>query len=596
MSDVTGPIISSTETLHEIAKAEWPKSDIAFLSDILSRYYRQPMPFEPEVYKNVDTQPVNIRLAVQNDPFFQKVGRSLHALDFNEIEKAKFAHEAAAEMIAVFLLFEKNLDVLEAVFNNPRLPTKVLLDYVNLIKERDIDRQDDKILRLAQQTLKRRSRRIVKARDILTISKGPINQDRMLSLLTYAMDEDPMIVKAAFNVLQSLHSVFVKEMLDFDDLVEKLRERAPRATGIDIFRSLHETIRQVLGFLDLNQMLGGVDRTDPTGAQIALRNSLRKRKLWQLEKTKDDPTDLFNLTVLAYLHLDKDQSIREQASAILQIDDVIEVLDDETVPRHIVHSILSLLENHPDDKIRARASEVRLQEVERLNRKMKEIETSINAYFDVIFQSLGYSRINDQKDAIQMLKGAGGFLEQYAAEASHVEPHTKKMVTDYMQAAIQHFQTSINTLYLDTKKELFAELDEIRSMVRYVLDLKQFRFQDERQRDEDLDESLLGKAVMIWRTAISQYLGRIKDLEEMLHMKWMKLMQDAEPGKKAEVMEDELHGAFLEIEMMHKRNIDCKLRIPCRECKRRGCASERFLIQVDFMLDEMISNFGHAKA
>lgn len=584
------------EVLQEIAKGEWSKTDIAFLSDILDRYYRQPMPFELEVYKSVDTQPVNIRVAVQNDPFFQKVGRSIHALDFSEVEKAKFAHDASTEMIAVFLLFEKNLDVLEAVFNNPRLPTKVLLDYVNLIKERDIDRQDDKILRQAQQTLKRRSRRIVKARDILTISKGAINQDRMLSLLVYAMDDDPMIVKAAFNVLQSLHSVFVKEMLDFDDLIDKLRERAPHATGIDIFNALHETVRQVLKFLDVNQMLGGVDRTDPTGAQISLRNSLRKRKLHQLEKTKDDPTDLFNLTVLSYLHLDKDKSIQEKAAEVLQIEDVIEVLEDETIPRRIVHGILDQLEKHPDETIRAKASAVRLREVERLNKKMKEIETSINAYFDVIFQSLGYSRINDQKDAIQVLKGANGFLEQYGSEGQHVDPQTRKIVADYLHAAIQHFQNSINTLYLDTKKELFGELDEIRSMVRYVLDLKQFRFQDERQRDEELDESLLVKAVMIWRTAISQYLGRIKDLEEMLHMKWMKLMHDNEPSKKTEVLEDELHGAFMEIEMMHKRNVDCKLRLPCRECKRRGCASERFLIQVEFMLDEMISNFQHESA
>lgn len=309
-----------------------------------------------------------------------------------------------------------------------------------------------------------------------------------------------------------------------------------------------------------------------------------------MDKCKEDPTDPFRLTLLAYFHLDRDTTIREKAAEILHVDDILDVVDDENVPRRLVQKILTTLESHTDEKTREMVREARIKEVERLNKRLREIEVSVNAYFDVIFQSLGYNRINDKKDAIQALKNASMILQQYAVE-SKTDTTQNRGVIEYLNKATQYFENTINALYMDTKHGLFSELDEIRSMVHYVLDLKHFRFQDEKQKESDVDDSLLQKAVMIWRTAISQYLGRIKDLEEMLHMKWVKWLQENEPTKKPEWMEDELHGAFLEIEIMHKKEVDCKLRIPCRECKRRGCASERFLLQVDFMLEEILSNF-----
>lgn len=100
---------------------------------------------------------------------------------------------------------------------------------------------------------------------------------------------------------------------------------------------------------------------------------------------------------------------------------------------------------------------------------------------------------------------------------------------------------------------------------------------------------------MIWRATISVFLGRVKDLEEMLRMKWTKLISEGNTKQKIEAFESELYEAFDEIESGHKTEVECKLKIPCRECKRRGCASERFLHQVDFLLDEINMNFGKAK-
>ncbi|NUM82082.1 hypothetical protein HUU42_14905 [bacterium] len=578
------------------AEAKWSKSDSQFLKDLLTTFYRQTLPFDIQVYKTFNEQPPDVRMAIQNDAFWSKVGKYIEVLDFSEVERERFAHESESEKLALFLLFEKNPMVLEAVFNNPRLPTKILFDYINLIKERDIDREDDKILKQAQSVMKKRSRRIIKARDIQAITREAITEGTLVTLFTYLADDDSQIVAAASNAVSSVPSAFLKKMLDDDEIVDKIRGRLPQATGIDVFNILHAAVRMVLKALESNQMLGTAERTDPTGAGIGLRNSLRNRKLRELERSVQDPSDFFNLSVLAFMHLEPDKEISTRAAEILQLDDIFELVSDESTPRRIVDSVLRLMEKHPDEGIQGRVKEVRFKEAERLNKKMKEIEISVNAYFDVIFQSLGYSRINDQKDAIQVLKTALNYLQQFRAENAKVEPESDQTAQAHINRAIQHFQGSISNLYLDTKKEVFEELDQIQGMIKHILDLKNFKFDDEsHESEEPIDESVLNKAVMIWRAAMSQYLGRIKDLEEMLHLKWAKLVQEVEPSKKQEAHEDELHEAFSEIEKSHKDMIECKLKIPCRECKRRGCASERFMLQVDFLLDEINDNFSKLK-
>lgn len=113
--------------------------------------------------------------------------------------------------------------------------------------------------------------------------------------------------------------------------------------------------------------------------------------------------------------------------------------------------------------------------------------------------------------------------------------------------------------------------------------------------DMPADAELLNKAATIWRISISRYLGRIKDLDEMLHLKLVKVLQEVSPNDKIEQLEDEIHIATMEIETSHKESVDCKLKIPCRECKRRGCASERFLLQCGFLLEEIINRSSQIK-
>lgn len=574
---------------------KFSKSDHVHYKEILHRYYRQSLPFDIQSYKNLDEQPPDARIGMKNDPFFRDVGKYVHILDFSEQERIKFGRENEVQHLIVFLLFERDLDVLEAVFGNPQLPTKVLYDFINLIKERDIDREDDKILKLAQKVMKRRSRRIVKVREIHTANTQPIQRANLITLFSYLIDDDAQVRMAAENVVSALDVQTLINALEDDSLIHTMRESIPKITAISIFRMLESAVHLEIRNLAAGSDLGADQTNEHNAARRQLTQVLQDRKRRELEKCVEDPTDLFNATLITYLHFDKDTDLRTQALEILQPDDIIDLVSDDSTPRHISSQVLPMLEKSTDERVRQRTTEIRLKEAERLNKKMKEIEVSVNAYFDVIFQSLNYSRINSQKEAVTMLRGSLNYLQLFAKEAKNLESGSATVAQGVIRQAIEHFEGSINALYSDTKRELFTEFEEIQGMVRHILDLKSFKFEEESGVEDEVDEAVLNKAVMIWRNTISQFLGRIKDLEEMLRIKWGKLMTENEPKRKQEENESDLYEAFGEIETMHKNEVDCKLKIPCRECKRRGCASERFMLQVDFLLEEIHQGFKHDK-
>ncbi len=567
-----------------------------FLKEMLTSYYRQSLAYPLEFYKNIAAQPVDVRMELRSDPFRKKAGPYVHVLDFSETERIKFAHEAECNELVVFLLFERDLEVLEAVFNNPRLPTKNLLDFIHLIKERDIDREDDKILKLAQTILKRRTQRIVKARDIQVNSQEPIDQGKLITIFTYLWDDDPLIRQAGGNVLSIVDWRALHELLQQPDLVTKIRERAPKIPGSEIFPLMELMIRLLLKIHKTAVMLGQTEEKQYDLIYESLCGSLKQCKTNQLLLCKEDPTDEFHLSLLAWYHVDTDTGLSKLAAEALSLEDLFELLSDSSTPRRVVLPILATLEKHPEQGIVNRISEVRISLAERDNKKLKEIEVSVNAYFDVIFQSLGYVRINDRKDAVQVLKSSLTFIHQYHVESGHADIIQLGNTDQFLNEAINHFQNSIQKMYTDTKKELFSEMQQIHSMIEHVLDLKSFKFDDDQTPgDVQPDAELMNKAATIWRISISRYLGRIKDLDEMLHMKLIKFMQEMNPSDKPEQLEDELHIASMEIETVHKESVDCMLKIPCRECKRRGCASERFLLQCGFLLDEMISRSSKSK-
>ena len=440
--------------------------------------------------------------------------------------------------------------------------------------------------------MKRRSRRIVKAREIHGLAFQSLSIENAAVLFSFLIDEDPQVRQAASNVISMMSVKFLQKILRSDEFSDMMRQRSPILLGHEFFNILQTVVKLIMASKETNKMM---DEEEEIEIESDLQGDLKSRRLRTLEKCKDDPSDFFNLSVIVYMHLETDEELSKTAQEILSLEDVFELLSDESTPRHVSVSVLKMLERHPHKPIQTRAQEFRIKDAEKLNKKMKEIEVSVNAYFDVIFQSLNYSKINNEKEAVQILKTALNYLQQFSQETDDLDSGAVTVTQGIMRKAIEHFDHSITHLYGDTKKEVFSEIEEIQGMVQHILDLKNFKFEEEKQKAEDVDEEILNKAVMIWRSTISIFLGRIKDLEEMLRMKWSKLISESNSKQKIEEIESELYEAFNEIESTHKTSVECKLKIPCRECKRRGCASERFLHQVDFLLDEINVNFGKTK-
>ncbi len=582
-------------TVENLLRDETNTSDHLVYSNLLRLYYRQPLPFSMDDYKSFHELPLAKQAEMQNDLFWNKIGKFIHVLDFSDTEKTKFAAAHEIEPLVLFLIFEHDLNVLELVYSNPRLSTKLLMDYINLIKERDLDREDDKALRLAQRILKRRSKRIIHAREIHKASENFDDDRNVFILLSYLVNDDPFVRAAAENGLSKMSSERLRKIIVDPNIITKLRAVSPTATAVDLMEMLTSAVKLVLKTLMATHDLGMKDRTDPTGAMVGLRHALQTRKLNELEKCAEEPSELFNVTMLAYLHFDPYPVIRNRAREILSLDDIMDLIIDESTPRTISRAVLKLLEQSTEDNIRQKITDLRLKEAERIAKKMKEIEVSVNAYFDVIFQSLNYARINSQRESVQALRNAADIMKEYFSEANNLEMSSVTVTQGIIRKAIEHFENNITHLYGDTKVELYQEFEEIQSMIRNILDLKMFQFEAQSEKAEALDETVLAKVITIWRNAISNYLGRLKDLEEMLRIKWTNVMTTAYSRRQMESAESELYIAFEEIENTHKDSVECRLKIPCRECKRRGCASERFLLQVDFLLDE-IKRIGKPKA
>ena len=152
------------------------------------------------------------------------------------------------------------------------------------------------------------------------------------------------------------------------------------------------------------------------------------------------------------------------------------------------------------------------------------------------------------------------------------------------------FETAISTIEADVTQSKLVELEHVHNMIEQIIELKNFDIEGLRQGAvENLDEDLMKKARRIWQSALSQYLGRIKSLNDMLKVKFRKLAPEV--SDKTVLLEKDFKEVFDEIEEMHKKKVYCSLPHTCQVCIRRGCATERFLAEVHFILQELLDNF-----
>jgi len=141
----------------------------------------------------------------------------------------------------------------------------------------------------------------------------------------------------------------------------------------------------------------------------------------------------------------------------------------------------------------------------------------------------------------------------------------------------------------DTTPGKLKDLYHIQDIIQQIYDLKNIGKEGLRPGIlKDIDPELLTKAGKIWQSALGQFLGRIKHLNEMIKIKFAILAKEVEKHENIQADFVEVVETF---EENHKKKIECNLTIACNQCSKRGCASERFLTETEFFIDELLDNF-----
>jgi hypothetical protein len=308
-----------------------------------------------------------------------------------------------------------------------------------------------------------------------------------------------------------------------------------------------------------------------------------------LDQCQEDLTDFQHILLLTNCHCDLNEEIRAIASNIISLEDIFTLVNDNSTPQDIFKTVLDILSDHPLEEVQKKVELTYHEESERLWTRLKELEQTINAYFDIIFQSLGFIQINEYNVSIKTLEQAERTFKNLShrlGEATHSKIELALPAFTDIKKAVEMQIYEINA---DITPGKLKDLYHVQDIIKQIFDLKNIGKEGLRPGVlQDIDPELLTKAGKIWQSALGQFLGRIKHLNEMIKIKFSILAKEVEKH-------ENIQNDFLEIietfETNHKKKIKCNLTIACSQCPKRGCASERFLTETEFFIDELLDNF-----
>ncbi len=532
----------------------------------------------------------SVQSAARNNDFWPLIGELQDVLGFEKRERKEFARQEVFRIMLVLLLFEDDLDVLREVLRNASLSTQMLNTYIQLLQSRSRGKKDQVILSESQKILAEKKQRIVKAAEIRKAAKNFDEAQAQRTLLLKLADEDKVIRKAVNNVLLDVKPA---PLLQFMRLA--VQDQLPD-TALKHYIILTELLNLIPRCDDLRQKpVRSLIVEDPqaelesvSGADYLTR-ILNTRRLELLDGCQEDLTNFQNVLLLATCHGDSNEKIRSVAAGILSLDDIFALVNDLSTPQQHFKSILDILSEHPDEDIRKRVTATYHNESERLWNRLKELEQSINAYFDIIFQTLGFDQINEYNISLKS-------IEESEKTINHLTPQLATELDKQLQTTLftfseikKHIEMQIYHINSAISKDILEELYHIEDMIEQIFELKNFGKEGLRPGGlSGIDPELLNRAHTIWQSALGQYLGRIKHLNEMIKIKFSILAKEFE---KHENLQNDFSEVVEAFEKMQKETVNCQLKVACTRCVRRGCAAERFLIETDFFIKELLDNF-----
>ena len=495
--------------------------DLAFLGHqpVKVRRYLTRACNSPEVIEALahDVDPWT-RASARRSPYWELLGQYRQLLKMPRRDKIRFIHQEHFATLPVFIIFETDVTVLAAVFENPNISTQMLIQYENYLQERGTGVQDRRILDLVQQTVSTKRSRVLK---ISAIHSAPQMRDPYQALpqvLPYLMDADPLVAESAARMLTAFRKRDVLRCLF-------------RHPGM---LTLHDAGSRF--FWQLLDRLAYLYR-DTRIANAPIPRLLRRRKRQLLEECQGDLSNPNHLLTIAHAHLDGDATLRRTAETVLPTEDLLAIIQDEHFQARFAFQILDVLKRHPQRPVRREVEELIVALTERGRGTLKEMESSTNAYFDILFS------------------------------------YSEQLLRDYES---------------DGRVKL-SDLAYLQELVNQVMAVPhQFRSGGDGETDgasTQLYERESRKAHLLWRATIGQYLGRLKQLDAALQDTWEETLADDFPEKE---LEAEKREAIDSLEQDYKRSINCHLAIDCAQCMKRTCAAERYLKQIDFFLSEML--------
>lgn len=593
------------------------QTEVEYYKYVMERYFRKIPPIPTNVYLNLNSaldENNRIKLAtlchfpsiintlvrdknykvaeaaLKND-FWLLVGELQDVLGFGKRERREFARQEVFRIILVMLMFEDDLDIIREVLRNASMSTQMLAIFINLLERRGRGQKDRQILKEAQEVLLAKKQRIIKAAEINKSRKHLSQKAYQLSLAQKLANNDKVIRKAVRNIF-----VDIKPKLLLEIIVLAIEER-PKNEILSQFIILSELILIIEKREDLRK-ISAMELIEENSANSRFRhlnlteyftNLINQRRFALLDQCQEDLTNFQHVLLLANCHCDINEEIRSIANNIISLDDIFTLVNDISTPQDIFKAVLDILRDHPLEKIQKRVESTYHDESERLWTRLKELEQTINAYFDIIFQSLGFIQINEYNVSIKTLEQAERTIENLSKKLDETI-HGK---IDQALPAFIDIKKAVELQIYDINSDItpgkLKDLYHIQDIIRQIFDLKNIGKEGLRPGVlKDIDPELLSKAGKIWQSALGPFLGRIKHLNEMIKIKFAILAKEVE---KHENIQNDFIEVVETFEENHKNKIKCNLTIACSQCQKRGCASERFLTETEFFIDELLDNF-----
>ncbi|GAB4173841.1 MAG: hypothetical protein Kow00108_08670 [Calditrichia bacterium] len=536
--------------------------------------------------KDID---MNVREEVYKNEFWLLVGRNYEIIDFPKLEKLKLIEDENLYVLLTFLLFEKDLEVIRKVLDHPLLSIQILIEFEKILKQRGFGLEDQKLLQLVQEVIKERKDRFHKVSQIHS-AKLSSEPSGIYKLLEFLLDSDSVIKQSALNALQSMSTKSLLQALsNYTAILEYFNEKTEKF--VDILETLYKDFKPPIQITELfkEENIGDkASKIEETWKQVVIKIGQQF-----LQRLETELADYHNLQAIVKAHLSSLTEIRKIAASILSIEEIFALIEDEHFPKSISKLIVADLQKHPSPDVKSQVEAFYFKESERLRKKLKEMEISINAYFDIIFDMLGYPKIYEIRQKLKLLDQAFRLFEEYFARMQKSDFTAKKGFFQIYHGLIKDYQFQLEKIYKDISDKSLSEIEDLYEMLTLIFDVKDSFIEEEVKQDathgsgtEDL--KMIKQAELIWKSSISQYLGRIKELDDMLRHKWIFMLSKNEGEDSSNELKEEIKQVIQDMEIEHKSKIKCNLPITCRVCQKRNCASERFINQVEFFTSEFI--------